>query len=222
MILFIIIDTYENAHKEVFWRNKFTLEVLSGDMCLPLHYSHITPELISKLSPWAICHSGASAEFSTYDVMQHAGYRWLVTDCDVPQIGFCGGHQLMAAILGSTLGHMRSLREGEADLQPQYHAGLFKEWGYYPVEVVTSDPLFNDLPNPITVQEYHMDEVKTLAPELRLMATGENCRVQAYKHMHRPLYGTQFHPELSDADHPHGTQLLRNFFALACPGKSAI
>jgi GMP synthase (glutamine-hydrolysing) len=54
-----------------------------------------------------------------------------------------------------------------------------------------------------------------LPAELELLASSKECKVQMIKHRDRPLYGTQFHPEIYDDEHPHGKTLLQNFFRLA-------
>ena len=110
---------------------------------------------------------------------------------------------------------MRVLRPDEADLSPGAHAGLFTEYGFHPVNKVVDDPLFADLPDPMVVRESHQCEVKTLPPEFALLATNENCRIQAMRHCTRLLYGTQFHPEAYAEPYLHGQIVLRNFFRLA-------
>ena len=85
----------------------------------------------------------------------------------------------------------------------------------YAVRIVQRDPLFDGLGEVIRVQEHHMDEVKELAGDLRLLASSEDCRVQAFVHRLRPVYGVQFHPEAASESYPDGFQVLRNFFCLA-------
>ena len=91
----------------------------------------------------------------------------------------------------------------------------FKEWGIYPVRILQHDPLFEGLGDVIRVREAHSWEVQDLGPELVLLATNQTCRVQAYRHPTRPLYGVQFHPEGANKDYPDGFQVLQNFFKLA-------
>lgn len=215
MILFIITDSPANARGGGFWGTKHTLEDLAGDLCVVLRYNQLSRDLLERLRPWAICHSGGSAVYSEYDILQHPPYRWVVTEYDAPQIGFCGGHQLIAHQFGSTLDRMGPAREDEPDLSPGYHAGLYKEWGIFPVRVVRPDPLFEGLGDVIRVQEYHVDEVKNLGPDLVLLASSARCRVQAFKHRGKPIYGTQFHPEQSPESYPDGRRVLTNFFGIA-------
>lgn len=216
MIWYIVSDSEANYRSSSdFYRTKFTLERFSGDICLVIHYSQVSMELLHKYSPWAICHSGGSALYSEYDVLENDTYKTLVTEAMVPQIGFCGGHQIISAFFGSEIGPMRQLEENEPDHCPEYQPGMFKEWGVYPVRIVKRDPVFEGLPNAIRVFEYHFWEVKKLSDELVLLASSDNCKVQAFVHKTKPIYGTQFHPEASNEAYPDGFKILQNFFNIA-------
>ena len=215
MILFVTTDSPANARGAGFWTHKHTLEDLAEDLCVVVRYNQLSRELLDQLRPWAVCHSGGGAVFSDYDILQSPEYRWLVTECDVPQIGFCGGHQLIARHFGSTVNPMGPLRDDEADHNPAYHTGFYKESGVYPVRIVARDPLFEGLGDVIRVHQNHKDEVKELGPDLMLLASSARCRVQAFKHRAKPIYGTQFHPEQSPEAYPDGRRILANFFRLA-------
>jgi GMP synthase-like glutamine amidotransferase len=215
MILYVGTDTYEQYRKNSgLLKVRNTLEEIAGDACLVLHYSQVTPAALAQLQPWAICHSGSGTDYKDYDVLQTPDYRRAVRDFDVAQIGFCGGHQIIARFFGSRLGPMRKLKAGEADPSP-YHPGYLKEWGVYPVRVLKADPLFQGLGRTIKVQEYHYWEVKRLGARLELLASSKTCRVQAFRHRSKPLYGTQFHPEVFSDAYRDGARVLENFFALA-------
>jgi GMP synthase (glutamine-hydrolysing) len=215
MFVFVVTDSPENARRSGFYETKFTLEDLADDWCLMLGYAQVDPGLLAKLDPWAIVHSGGSASYDTYDVLEREAYRRVIVESQVAQIGLCGGHQIIAKQFGSSLGHMRRVHEDEPDLSPGYHAGWFKEWGVYPVRIVARDPLFDGLGDLLRVQEHHMDEVKDLGPDLRLLASSTDCRVQAFVHRQRPIYGVQFHPERASEQYPDGFQVLRNFLRIA-------
>lgn len=216
MIWYVVTDTDDNYRKTpVFYNHKFIFERIAGDNCLILHYKQVNQELYSEHCPWAICHSGGSAMYDDYDVLQNEDYRLCITQWDVPQIGFCGGHQVIAAQFGSKIGPIRPLMQDEPDLNPWYCPGQYKEWGVYPVRVIRNDPLFDGLDSKIRVQEYHFWEVKELSPDLILLASSDNCKVQAYVHSKKPIYGTQFHPEQSSDNYPDGFHILQNFFNIA-------
>lgn len=95
-----------------------------------------------------------------------------------------------------------------------YHPGSFNEWGVYPVRILCPDPLFRRMGRVIRVPEYHYGEVNSLPKDLVLLASSRNCRVQAFRHRLKPLYGTQFHPEKKVEAYPDGSRILRNFFRL--------
>ena len=87
--------------------------------------------------------------------------------------------------------------------------------GAVPRENPEAGPLVQRLRQVRPRQEYHAWEVKSLGRQLRLLASSDTCRVQAFVHRRRPVYGVQFHPEQSSRKYPDGFKVLRNFFRLA-------
>ncbi|NLZ63766.1 MAG: C26 family cysteine hydrolase domain-containing family [Lentisphaerae bacterium] len=214
MILYLITNTpklYRNSYKWVETRQN--LEELSGDACIVLHYSQVTLSLLERIRPWAICHSGGSAMYS--DMPE--SYWEIIRQWPGPQIGFCAGHQFIAYAFGSKLKRMRKLRPQEPDPAgcQSTRARQFKEWGVYPVQILQPDPLFQGCKPVIYVQEFHFWEVTQLSPELQLLASSATCKVQAFKHQHKFIYGTQFHPEIFSQRYPDGKKIVSNFFHLA-------
>lgn len=111
-----------------------------------------------------------------------------------PIMGICVGLQLMAIHCGGKAGPSKV---------PEY--GLAK------IRVIEEDDLFRGLPKEFLVWESHNDEVKD-APDFRVLAVSENCSVQAVKHLERPYYGVQFHPEVNNTE--HGEEIYRNFVSI--------
>jgi GMP synthase (glutamine-hydrolysing) len=225
MIVFVRVETrakYEAGDGD--FKLKRRLEELSGEPCLVIHSSQVSPALMADLRPRALLLSGCGTWFREFDVREFWGMEDVVRTCtDLPTLAFCGSHQLLGFIFNQGLRNlnriedepMRPLRPGEPDLHPGEHVGLFEEFGFHPIRKVQDDPLFADLPDPFVVREWHYCEVKTLPPGFVLLASNENCRVQAMRHESRPLYGVQFHPETYIEAYPHGRVILRNFFRLA-------
>jgi GMP synthase (glutamine-hydrolysing) len=85
------------------------------------------------------------------------------------------------------------------------------EYGLSRLKVITEDDLFKGLPKEFLVWESHNDEVKD-APSFMILAMSDNCKIQAVKHVKKPFYGVQFHPEVNDTE--HGSQILENFVNL--------
>ena len=227
MILYVAMSVAEDDHlASAAWlfRHMRIFEQLSGRPCLVRRCSEVNPEFVRDYPPDAIVISGFGKSFDEFDLADLYGLNDLVLTTDRPVLGLCGGHQLLGHIFSRDLRAVekledepiRRLAEGEADPEPAYHAGWFKEKGMQPVRVVErEDPLFAGLPETIMVLESHYCEVKALPPEFVLLASNDNCRIQAMRHRERPVYGTQFHPEGYTNDYPHGRTILENFFRLA-------
>jgi GMP synthase (glutamine-hydrolysing) len=108
-----------------------------------------------------------------------------------PILGICVGLQLMAVYCGG--------KAGPSEV-PEY--GLAK------IKVIQEDDLFRGLPKEFLVWESHNDEVK-VAEGFEVLAFSENCSIQAAKHLKKPYYGVQFHPEVNNTE--HGEEILQNF-----------
>ena len=215
MICYIITETREKYDGMDCHAIKHDLEKLSGDLCLVMHFSQVTREFIETARPWAICHSGGGTPHDEYDVLEREDYTWLITASGIPQIGFCGGHQLIAEMFGCEVATMRELRDDEPDLNADYHPGLFKESGIWPVRIVADDPLFEGLPEIVRVRQAHRSEIKQLPEGFRLLASSKDCEIQAMAHETMPLYGVQFHPESRQEHYPDGHAIVSNFFKIA-------
>jgi anthranilate/para-aminobenzoate synthase component II len=225
MIVFVRVETqakYEASDGD--FRLKRRLEALSGEPCLVVHMSQVSPALIADLRPRALLLSGCGTWFREFDVREFWGLEDVVRTCvDVPTLAFCGSHQLLGFIFNHGLRSldriedepMRPLRSGEPDMGSGSPASFFTETGFHSIQRVGDDPLFAELPNPFVVRESHTCEVKRLPDEFVLLASNENCRIQAMRHRSRLLYGTQFHPESYVDAYPDGRTLLLNFFRLA-------
>lgn len=185
---------------------------LAGLPCVVIHYIEVRKENFGNPHLRAIVITGAGSP--TADPMTRDLFV-LIREARVPIMGLCAGHQHIAEAHGIASATMRKLREGEKDPHPQYHPGLFKEWAFLPIRILKRDPLFDGLPDTLVVQEYHVGEVKAVPEGFDLLASTDECRVQAIKRRDRPVYGTQFHSECYDDDHPDGRLVLQNFFRIA-------
>ncbi len=114
---------------------------------------------------------------------------------DFPIMGICVGAQFMARHFGG--------KTGSAD-SPEY--------GKTELKVIEENDLFQNIPEKFTVWESHNDEIKELSDDLKLLASSENCLVQAFKHRNKRFYGLQFHPEVDHTE--HGSQIFKNFIRM--------
>jgi GMP synthase (glutamine-hydrolysing) len=107
-------------------------------------------------------------------------------------LGICAGHQAMAIFYGGKAGPAKV---------PEY--GLAK------IRILEEDELFRGIPKKeLMVWESHNDEVKE-APGFKILASSENCRIQAMKHKKKKHYGLQFHPEVNNTE--FGAEIMKNF-----------
>lgn len=191
---------------------------ISGLDAIVVHATEVRGEDLDRPQIKAILIGGRSKSLPR--VVDERFYR-LIRETKIPILGICGGCQLIGRAYGAKVERLRKLRPGEADPNPGYHPGWFKEWGFTSVQVLRPDPLFAGLPDKPILREFHAFQMAAPPKEFDLLATTEECRVQAIKHRDRLVYAVQFHPERYDQQHPHGRVVLENFFRLALGQSSA-
>ncbi|MFB6179578.1 MAG: type 1 glutamine amidotransferase [Halorientalis sp.] len=97
-------------------------------------------------------------------------------DADIPTLGVCFGHQLLADVLGGTV-------EGR---------GAY-ELGYHRIEHASETMLFEGVPREFTAFVAHSDDVVSLPLGARKLAANEYTGIQAFRKDH--VFGVQFHAE---------------------------
>jgi GMP synthase (glutamine-hydrolysing) len=105
-----------------------------------------------------------------------------IVAAQVPFLGICFGHQMLAQALG-----------GEVTKNPNG-----REIGTVRLTRTMDDPLFAGLPRAFDVHATHVDSVTRLPPGAEVLATTALDPVAAFRVGHR-VRAVQFHPEL-DAD----------------------
>ncbi len=149
---------------------------------------------------------GGSAEFyfggnvSPENDRKHQAMLWRVRpfifflfEHDVPTLGICFGHQLLATFLGETV---------ETDPR-QSEAGSFS---VHMTPDGRQDPLFVGVPDDWKAFFMHRDSALRVPKEAVLLASGERSHVGAFRYKTR-VYGVQFHPELDRHDHEERVRL---------------
>jgi GMP synthase (glutamine-hydrolysing) len=121
----------------------------------------------------------SGSQTSVYDDRDwiHEAIEWVrrAHAADVPMLGICWGHQLLAQALGG-----RVVDVGEHEL------------GYRTVTRLGEDPLFEGIPREFTSFETHSDRVAERPPGARTLARN-GYGLQAMRI--GSAYGVQFHPE---------------------------
>jgi GMP synthase (glutamine-hydrolysing) len=91
-----------------------------------------------------------------------------------------------------------------------------REFGRAPCSRIDSadSRLFDGLPNTFTAWMSHGDQVETLTGDFTAIASTATCPNAAVRHRNLPIYGLQFHPEVTHTE--FGGQLLANFVRHIC------
>ena len=93
-------------------------------------------------------------------------------------------------------------------------AGAVREFGRTTCRVRESNGLFADLPDKFAVWMSHGDQVDDLSATFESLAATDTCQFAAVRHRTKPIYGIQFHPEVTHTE--HGGEILGNFVREVC------
>lgn len=115
----------------------------------------------------------------------------------IPVLGICYGMQLTCEALGGKVDNTPSREYGPATCQIADHSGLFA-----------------GLPDEMDVWMSHGDQVSSISDAFVPIANTSTCPYAAIQHKELPVYGLQFHPEVTHT--PRGGELLRNFVIDVC------
>lgn len=120
-----------------------------------------------------------------------------IFDLGIPILGICYGMQLACQILG---GHVKP--------------SSTREFGRAQCHIHEANGIFAGVPGNTDVWMSHGDQVQTVDGDFIALAATDTCPVAAVRHRERPVYGLQFHPEVSHT--PQGGVILRNFLYGVC------
>src|SRR3954468_8849528 len=157
----------------------------------------ITAQRVRELSPAGLILSGGPSSVYAEGAPQCDP---AIFDLGIPVLGICYGMQLMCQALGGRV---------------QSHA--VREYGRAHCSIDNSDEaqnLFAGVPCETEVWMSHGDQVDTVSDDFLPLARTSSCLNAAVKHRERPLYGLQFHPEVTHT--PDGKTIIANFLTNAC------
>ncbi len=120
-----------------------------------------------------------------------------ILEMNIPVLGLCYGHQLIAQII-------------KGKVEP----AISKEYGIADVDIDKPTGVLNGLSNKETVWMSHGDTVLTLPTEFEILAHTASCPIAAYRHKKKSIYGLQWHPEVIHTK--NGEQMLNNFIFEIC------
>ena len=154
----------------------------------------LTAARVRELAPKGLILSGGPA--SVYE----AG----APKCDpelfrlgIPVLGICYGMQLACEALG-----------GEVENTPS------REYGRARCRVINPNELFEGVRQDTQVWMSHGDQVARVSDNFFSLAKTDSCPFAAVKHRELPIYGLQFHPEVTHTI--DGAVVLGNFVTTVC------
>ncbi|MFD1715161.1 anthranilate synthase component II [Amnibacterium flavum] len=122
----------------------------------------------------------------------------IALDTDQPLLGVCLGHQAIAEALGAVVTNAEELMHGKTS-QVEHDGSI----------------LFDGVPQPFTATRYHSLAVVdgTVPDELEVTARTAGGVIMGVRHVDKPVYGVQFHPEsvLTEG----GYRMLGNWLSVA-------
>ncbi|MCE9554514.1 MAG: glutamine-hydrolyzing GMP synthase [Planctomycetes bacterium] len=149
---------------------------------------------IRELAPMGIILSGGPASV----------YEQTAPKCDpeifrlgIPVLGICYGMQLACEALG-----------GQVASTPA------REYGRAHCRISDPDELLSGLPTEMEVWMSHGDQVSQVSDQFRPLAATATCPIAAVRHTKLPIFGLQFHPEVTHT--PEGARILGNFLKRVC------
>lgn len=141
---------------------------------------HVDNLEVTEVKEDGIVISGSERLITSENVPQ--ALTKLVLETGKPLLGVCYGHQALAVAWGAKIIKKKNIEEEEV-IRVTHSKGLLSNLGLF----------FN-------VIESHAEHIvhdKHLTKNFEVMAYSDSCKVEVIRHLERPLWGVQFHPERS-------------------------
>jgi GMP synthase (glutamine-hydrolysing) len=163
-----------------------------------IHPFDVPLATVKRLKPEGIILSGGPASVYAADAPQPArDVLELLKTGTPPVLGICYGMNVIGMAFGGEVA--RATR---------------KEFGPADIRILRVDPLLALGGRSTRVWMSHGDQMTSLPDELETLATSDNSPHAAFRHAERPIYGVQFHPEVTHT--VEGREILRNFVLRVC------
>ena len=125
-----------------------------------------------------------------------------IFELQIPILGICYGMQLACKAFGGEVG-----------------GAVAREYGRASCRIGSRSDIFDGFPEETEVWMSHGDQVQRISDQFVALAQTDTCPVAAVKHHQLPIYGLQFHPEVTHT--PLGDQVLKNFLLGVCKARSS-
>ena len=115
-------------------------------------------------------------------------------ELEVPVLGVCFGHQVIAKTYQSKISSFSQIVQGHKNIR------------------FLQDPLFYNVEPEAYMYNAHFDYVESIPLFFNIIARDRNGVIYGMKHIYKPLYGIQFHPEFGK--YGNGLQIYKNFLKI--------
>lgn len=171
-----------------------------------IHPYDVDPSFVRDFAPKGVILSGGPSSVTEGDTPR---VPQIVFELGVPVLGICYGMQAMAAQLGGVVRSSSRREFGYAEVRAHGHTDLLKD---------ISDLTTEEGHGILKVWMSHGDNVDTLPPGFRLMASTPSCPIAGIADTDRHFYGVQFHPEVTHT--LKGEEILRRFVLDICHARA--
>jgi GMP synthase (glutamine-hydrolysing) len=154
----------------------------------------LSAQRVRELAPRGIIFSGGPASVYEKNAPQCDP---AIFDLNIPFLGICYGMQLACQHMGGKVLPAAS-----------------REFGRAQCKIHQADGLFAGVPEETIVWMSHGDQVQVIDKDFVALAGTDTCPLAAVRHRQRPVFGLQFHPEVSHT--PYGSRILHNFLYEIC------
>jgi GMP synthase (glutamine-hydrolysing) len=166
-----------------------------------IHPYDVSLDAIRRLAPEGIILSGGPASVYAPDAPHPApAVLDFLKAGEPPLLGICYGMGILNLAFGG-----------------EVHRAARKEFGPADIRATRMDPLLALGGRSTRVWMSHGDQMSRLPDELETLAASDNSPHAAFRHRGRPIYGVQFHPEVTHT--VDGREILRNFVLRVCGAK---
>jgi GMP synthase (glutamine-hydrolysing) len=133
--------------------------------------------------------SGAPILITEIDYSKYLDKLSFLKEITIPVLGICFGHQMLGLLHGALPSRQKEDRDWQV------------------IETLEEHPLFDKMPTEFEMMEDHCECI-SLPKDFVLLGVSDACVNEAMYHKEKPLFGVQFHPEVSGNQ---GTLLIENF-----------
>lgn len=163
-----------------------------GAKCVVLKWDECKKTDFKKSS--GVIFSGSPTMFTEADHKPYIKKFSFLKEGKIPLLGICFGHQFLGILFDAKIFRGPEMRTDNK------------------IHVLKEDVLFKDLSPETKMKEDHTEGI-SLPPTFIHLATSASYTIEGMRHPMLPLWGVQFHPEVSGEN---GRKLIQNF--LSCCG----